>query len=236
VRNAECRLLTARQMTIRDVLKGLSDTLENLLAYSVLSVCWWLAVFLVLPAPGATIALLAATDPRVVNSTGRPDVGEAIELTGHYLWRGWLLVLMTLPLLAILGINLWSYRNAEGLAAALGPLWVALLFAIVMIAMLAISCIALFDDELARGIQRACSILARRPLPALLIAVLLVLFLAGCAVLVVPLVLFYPAMAGAIVNRFVLRTFGAAIPDPLDPTAERRAEEQRERSARRFGP
>jgi hypothetical protein len=223
-------------LTTRDVLKGLSDTLENLLAFTVLSLCWWLAVVLVLPAPGAAIALLAATDPRIVNATDRPGFREAIDLTGHYLRRGWLLALLALPLLAVLGFNLWSYRNDDGFTAALGPLWVVLFAMVVMITAFAMACLALLDDGLSTGIWRAGGILARRPLPALLVVVLLVLLLVACAVLVVPLVLFYPAMACAIVNRFVLRTFGVPVPDPLDPTAERRAEEGREQSARRFGP
>ena len=223
-------------VTIRDFLKGLSDTLENLLAFTLLSLFWWLALVLIVPAPGAAIALLAAADPRIVNATDRPGFRDAIALTGHCLRRGWLLALVALPLLAVLGFNLRSYRDADGLAAALGPLWVALFATIVMIALLAMSCMALFDDALAPGIQRACGILARRPLPALLLVVLLALLLLISAVLVVPLVLFYPAMAAAIVNRFVLDTLGVSTPDPLDPTAERRVEEAREHAARRFGP
>jgi hypothetical protein len=223
-------------MTIRAIFKGLSDTLENLLAFTLLSLCWWLAAVLVLPAPGAAIALLAATDPRIVNASDRPDMRDAIELTGHYLRRGWLLALVAVPLLVVLGFNLWSYRDAEGLAAALGPLWIAVFAAITMIAALAAACMALFDDGLAPGMRRAGGILARRPLAALLAFALLALLLLVSAMLVVPLVLFYPAMAAVILNRFVLHTLGVSIPDPLDPTMERRVEEAREHAARRFGP
>ena len=221
---------------MRDVLKGLSDTLENLLDFTVLSLLWWLALVLIVPGPGATIALLHATDPRLVHATERPSFRELAELTRRFLSRGWEIALISIPLLVIPGYNLWAYRDERGMVMALAPLWTVLLVAIAAIGTIALAVAALFDDEVGPAIRRACGMVARRPLAATGMMVALAVLLLLSAMLVIPLIMLYPAMAAVIVNRFVLRTLGIPVPDSLDPTAERLVEEERERSARRFGP
>jgi hypothetical protein len=222
--------------TLRDILKGLSDTLENLLAFTILSAGWWLGLVLIIPAPGVTIALLAAADPRIVHAAGRPGFGEAVDLVARNLRRGWSLAIVALPMLGVLAYNLWAYRDAADPVAGLAPLWIVLFLGVGGIAALALACMALFDDDLPASLRRAAAVLARRPLGALGLLCGLLLLLIPSALLVVPLLLFFPAMSAAIVDRFVLTTLALPVADPLDPTPERRAEEARERSARRFGP
>src|SRR5680860_1273278 len=222
---------TLLPFVVRDVLRGLGDTFENLLPFTIISLGWWLSVVLVIPAAGSTIALFAATDPRAVHSTRRPGIREGLHLTEYFLARGWMLFLLAAPLLGVATFNLWTYRNDDSVFTALIPLWIALLVVVAAVTAVTLSCIALFDDGISTGVRRAGSIVVRQTLPAVLILAALWGLLLISTVLVVPLFLFFPALAGSVVNRFVLRALGIAIPDPLEPSEERRIEEERARSA-----
>ena len=76
----------------------------------------------------------------------------------------------------------------------------------------------------------------RRPGQALAVAVVVLFVIAVGAALVVPLVMFVPALIAAVVNRVVLDGLGSPVLDPLAPTDERLVEEQRRATASRFGP
>jgi hypothetical protein len=68
------------------------------------------------------------------------------------------------------------------------------------------------------------------------VTVVVLFVIAAGALLVVPLVMFVPALTAAVVNRVVLDGLGLPVLDPLAPTAERRVEEQQQAAASRFGP
>ena len=56
--------------TLRLIGRGLTDTLESLLPFVLLTLAWWICLCLVIPAPAATVTLAAMTDPRRRRSTG----------------------------------------------------------------------------------------------------------------------------------------------------------------------
>src|SRR5918993_1405133 len=115
--------------TLRLIGWGLTDTLESLLPFTLLTLAWWVCLFLVIPAPAATVTLVAFADPR--RAVDRPDWREALGLTRRNLWRGWGVVLPSLPFVAVLLANLSFYGGGTDRWGGLVPLWtVLLLFAL----------------------------------------------------------------------------------------------------------
>jgi uncharacterized membrane protein YesL len=220
--------------TLRLIGRGLSDTLEHLLPFTLLTLGWWLGVFLVVPGPGATVALFAMTDPR--RESDSPEWREAVAAARANLGKGWALALVTLTPLVVLAANLGVYAGEGGRWAWLVPLWTYLLVFGALGALYAVSVAALTGAGVRDALRRAVGLVAMAPVRSLgVTAVVVALTLVGVA-LVVPLVMFLPAMVAAIVNRLVLAGLGIEVPDPLAPTPEREAEERRASASSRFGP
>lgn len=221
---------------VRIVLKGLSDTLEHLLPYSLASLGWWVAVFTVVLAPGATLALFRVADPRATSDLDRPSLRESAAFAVQFQGRGWRLALMCLPVIAVLIWNLQYYSLSQSRIVILAPLWIALLLVAIFVTAAAFSAAALLDEPW-RTALRGAAVETGRQLPAALVisAMLWPLLLLG-ALLVVPVFMFLPATFAAVFNRFVLASRGIPIVDPLVPTEERAVEEARVRERRKFGP
>lgn len=220
--------------TLRLIGRGLSDTLEHLLPFTLLTLAWWLAVLTVVAAPGATVALFAMTDPRLAVS--RPEWREAVAATRANLRRGWALALFAAVPLALLLSNLVAYGGADSRWQILVPLWIYLLVFGVVAVLYAVAVVALTGSGSRAAARAALSLLALAPLRAAVVALVVgVIVLVGAA-LVVPLVMFVPALVAALVNRVVLAGLGIVVADPLAPTDERAAEEQRAAGTSRFGP
>lgn len=221
---------------VRIALKGLSDTLEHLLPFALASLAWWVGVFTVVFAPGATLALFRLADPRTLSDLDRPTVRESARQARGEAKRGWRLAVVCLPILAILVRNLWFYGLGGKRFSWLAPFWIALLLLALMVTVAAFSRAALFTES-PRAALRGGSLLVARILPtALIVTVLLWLFFLLCAVLVVPVFMFLPATIAATANRLVLWAANVPVADPLSPTVERLAEEERAKDRRRFGP
>ena len=214
--------------------RGLSDTFEHLLPFTLLSLSWWLAVLLVIPGPAATIALCAMTDPRL--AVNRPDWRDALRLTRTNLWRGWKIGLMTAVPILILGRNLAYFGAESGRWYWLAPLWLILLVLAVALALMAVSLAAIDPGAAWDVVKQAGRLVLAYPLRAALVTLTLWLFLVMGTLLVVPLVMFIPALLAATANRFVLRGFGIEIADPLEPTEERQREERERRGSSRVRP
>lgn len=207
---------------IRLVGTGISDTLERLLPFSLLTLAWWPCALLLVPLGPATVALFAAADPRRL--VAEVERGEVVAV-GRRSWRrGWLILLATIPLLVVLGVNLRAFSGGSRLVV-LVPLWTILLVLIAGWAAVSLSVAALLDVPAGAALRRAGVLVGGRPVQTVLLVIVLWLLIALGALLVVPLVLFVPAMVAAIVNRFVLDALGIPVVDPLEPTAERRAED-----------
>jgi len=220
--------------TLRLIGRGLTDTLESLLPFVLLTLAWWVCLFLVIPAPAATVTLAAMADPR--RAVNRPDWQEALRAVRRNLWRGWGVVLPSLPFVAVLLANLSFYGGRSDHWDVLVPLWTLLLLFALAVGLYAFAVAGLTDVTAWSATKRAGLLVVRRPGQALVVAVVVLFVIAAGAALVVPLVMFVPALTAAVVNRVVLDGLGLPVLDPLAPTDERLVEEQRRAAASRFGP
>ena len=220
--------------TLRLVGRGLTDTLESLLPFMLLTLAWWVCLCLVIPAPAATVTLAAMADPR--RAVARPDWREVLGAVRRNLWRGWGVVLPPLPFVTVLLANLSFYGGRTDRWDVLVPLWTVLLVFAFAGVLYAFAVAGLTDATAWSATKRAGLLIARRPGQALVVAVVVLFVIAASALLVVPLVMFIPALIAAVVNRVVLDGLGLPVLDPLAPTAERLVEEQRRVAASRFGP
>ena len=220
--------------TLRLIGRGLTDTLESLLPFVLLTLAWWVCLCLVIPAPAATMTLAAMADPR--RAVARPDCREVLGAVRRNLWRGWGVGLPFLPFVVVLLANLSFYGGRSDRWEVLVPLWTVLLLFALAVALYAFAVAGLTDVTAWSATKRAGLLIARRPGQGLVVAVVVLFVIAAGALLVVPLVMFVPALTAAIVNRVVLDGLGLPVLDPLAPTAERLVEEQRRAAASRFGP
>ncbi|MBA3329311.1 MAG: hypothetical protein H0T39_00310 [Actinobacteria bacterium] len=220
--------------TLRLIGRGLTDTLDSLLPFVLLTLAWWVCLFLVIPAPAATVTLAAMADPR--RAVDRPNWREVLGAVRRNLWRGWGVVLPPLPFVAVLLANLSFYGGRTDRWDVLVPLWTLLLLFALAVALYAFAVAGLTDATAWSATKLAGLLVVRRPGQALLVALVVLFVIAVGAVLVVPLVMFVPVLTAAVVNRVVLDGLGLPVLDPLTPTAERLVEEQQRAAASRFGP
>jgi uncharacterized membrane protein YesL len=220
--------------TLRLIGQGLTDTLESLLPFVLLTLAWWVCLCLVIPAPAATVTLAAMVDPR--RAVDRPDWREVLGAVRRNLWRGWGVLLPPLPFVAVLLANLSFYGERTDHWDVLVPLWTVLLVFALAVALYAFAVAGLTEATAWSATKRAGLLVVRRPGQALVVAVVVLFVIAVGALLVVPLVMFVPALTAAVVNRVVLDGLGLPVLDPLAPTAERLVEEQQRAAASRFGP
>lgn len=214
--------------TLRLIGKGFSDTLEQLLRFTLLTLAWWLCVLLIVPIGPATVALFAMTDPRRLGR--EPDWSEAL-LAGRRSWRrGWLILLATVPLVFVLIWNIRAFATSSSRIVMLEPFWLVLLLIVGSICAFALAAAALLDLPAAVALRQGARLAGAHPIHALVMALAIWLIVAVGTALVVPMVMFVPALAAAIVNRFVLDGLGIPVADPLAPTEEREREQRAGRS------
>jgi uncharacterized membrane protein YesL len=220
---------------VRIVFKGLHDTFENLLSFVLTTIAWWLGVLLIVTAPPATLALFARTDPRIGTERDRPTWGETLSYMRAHFVQAWGMAAITFPLIAVLVINIVTIRPGESDFSILAPVWLFLLLMAAFITMGAFAGVALLDFPAIDALKRSALLTAAYLPRVLIIAVLLWILIAVCAVIIVPLFMFVPATVAATMNRFVLDALKIEVIDPLSPTDERRREEAA-RKASKFGP
>ncbi|MCC6790974.1 MAG: hypothetical protein IT336_04765 [Thermomicrobiales bacterium] len=219
----------------RLVLRGLADTYEHLIYFTLVTLLWWLCVFLIIPGPAASLVLLMHADPRIGTIKDRPNWSETLGLIRANLWRGWRLALITLPVLLLVIYNIGFYGGSSSALGLLAPLWFFLFLIGYLIALSAFSIAAILDEQSAWAATKLAFILvgARLPHGLLVLLGLAIVLLIG-SVLVVPVIMFVPATFAATVNRFVLVGLRRAIPNSMEPTPERLAEGQKRKKW--FGP
>jgi uncharacterized membrane protein YesL len=219
--------------SLRLIGRGLSDTLEHLLPFTLLTLAWWLGVLLIVPAPGATVALFAITDPR--RAVDRPEWREALLVARANLVRGWKLALPPGIVVLVLANNLAVYEGGTSRASLLVPLWTVLLILTLAVGAYAFAVAAFVEGRPWGTLKRAVFLVGAAPLRAIFVVIALWLIVAAGSVLVVPLFMFVPALAAAIINRVVLFGLNLPVVDPLAPTEERLREERPRRDSH-FGP
>jgi hypothetical protein len=219
----------------RIVLRGLADTYEHLIYYTLVTLLWWACIVLIIPGPAASLALFRHADPRIGTLKDRPNWSETLNLIWTSLWRGWRLALLTLPVLLLVIYNIGFYGGNANALGLLAPLWFFLFLIGYLITLSTFSIAALLDEERARTAGKLAFILvgARLPHGLLLLFCLAIVVLLSC-VLVVPAIMFMPATIAATINRFVLTGLRIDIPDSTAPTPELLAEGKKQRKW--FGP
>ena len=221
---------------LRIVLKALSDTFEHLLPFTVASVGWWIGVVSIVFGPGATRQLFRVTDPRVLSELERPSMRSGFRWFPRQDRRAWILAVVVLIPIGVLLANLsWSSESNE-LWTLLIPIWLILLVSFTLIGLLAYSIIGLYENSALEALRIGAVLAYGRPsvtIPFLLALAPVVLI---CIGLIVPIFLFLPALLAAATNRLVFDGLGIALPDPLAPSDERRIEELKTQSKRKFGP
>jgi uncharacterized membrane protein YesL len=221
---------------VRIFFRGLSDTLEHLLAFVLYSIAWWVCCFTIVFGPGALVALFAATDPRTSSAIDGLGVREFFGEARRRFGSGWKLALVTLPFLAILIHNLWFYQDTESDLGFLAPAWFILLFFGSLIAMTSFSVMALFNESWKSSLRIGAILTGARLFQALAAGFFLWILLLIGVYLVVPFFILLPATIAATFNRLTLNALNIPINDPLAPTEERRAEEASGKKRRWFGP
>ncbi len=139
--------------TLRLIGRGLTDTLESLLPFTLLTLAWWVCLCLVIPAPAATVTLAAMADPR--RTVDRPDWREALGAVRRNLWRGWGVLLRLLPIVAVLLANLSFYGGGTDRWDVLVPLWTVLLVFALAVALYAFAVAGLTDATAWSATKRA---------------------------------------------------------------------------------
>jgi hypothetical protein len=219
----------------RIALKGVSDTFEYLQPFIVASITWWIGCATIVLAPAATRALFRVADPRVISNLERPAVWGALRhpLGVPGAWK--LFAVTVIPIGVLLG-NLAFYSASDRGWSLLIPLWCVLLVMFALASLAAWSLLALLDQPAGHALRLSAAITLGRPrqlFSTLLVAAPVVVI---GSLLIVPLVLFMPALVAAISNRFTLEGLDIAIPDPLEPSEERRIEELQEADRKKLGP
>ena len=221
---------------VRIVLKGLSDTLEHLLPFTVASLTWWLGVVSVLFAPGLTQALFRLADPRIISELERPGIRPGFSNPFRLEGRVWGVAALTVIPVAVLLANLsWSSKSTS-IWTLMIPLWLILLISFSVIGLMSFSVVSLFKNSGRESIRIAAVLAYGRPGCTIPFLIALAPVIIICVGLVVPAFLFLPALIAASFNRLALDGLGIPIHDPLTPSDERRIEESKAQSKGKFGP
>jgi hypothetical protein len=210
--------------------RGLRDTLDNLLPFTVASLLWWVSALLLVTAPAATLALFRFTDPRRLSDHLRLTGEEALAIVRHELVRAWGIALaIGIPVLVLVN-NIRVYR--VGSLRWFVPFWILLVVLVIAAGGIACSLRAVHGRSVGAALRRSVLLtLARAPVLLPVVLVLWVIVALG-GVLVVPALMFVPALVAVTFNHLVYAALGIAVDDPLDPTVERQAEDQQARGGK----
>jgi hypothetical protein len=215
---------------LRPLGRGLRDTLDNLLPFTLASFAWWLSLLLIVTAPAGTLALFAFADPRRIDDHLRPTRQEALAIVGRDLFRAWGMALaIGIPALVLVN-NIAAYH--DGGLRWLVPLWAALLLLVLGAGGIACSLRAVHGMAVGDALRRAAVLTFARLPQVLIVAILLWVIIAIGGILVVPALMFLPTLVATTTNHLVYDALGIPIANPLDPTVERQAEDQRARGGK----
>lgn len=228
------------------VWRGIRDVFEQLIFMGGLSLAWWLCVVpvifgamlfmaapILLPVallttfliPPATVTLFAMADPR--RMVNKPDREEVVSVFVSSVKRGWLIALVTVPLLVVLAWNIVYFQGTTSFLAAFVPLW-AIMFIFVFILMVYMFSLAgTMESQVRNAFRGGMFILVSRPFTAAILGILIIVVTTIFAMMVLPLLLIGPAMLAAVVNRFVLDALQVEVVDPNAPTTERAYEREK---------
>lgn len=204
------------------VWRGIRDFFEMFMTLSLFSLLWWLSAILIVPVAPATVALFSMADPRRQVST--PELADGIEVFKASWKRSWGIWLVTVPFLVMLFWNLTYFSGTSSLLGAMIPLWVVLIVLLWIITLYAFSMAGTMESGVRNAFRGAMYVLLVRPGVSIGLSLFLAVLAVVMSVMVIPMVLFGPALIASIINRFTLTVLGEEIIDPSSPTTERAQE------------
>lgn len=204
---------------------GLRDMFSQFMMFALLSLSWWLAAVLIVPGPPATTALMAVADPRRLGAA--PEFAEALDVFKVSWRRSWGIALFTLPFLVMLIWNLTFFGGVESYFAAMVPLWTIMFVLLFIISLYAFSMAGTMESGVKNAFRGAMYVLISRPFMSFFLSIFLLLLSLIMVVMVLPMLIFGPALIACIVNRVTLSVLGEEIVDPNAPTPERADERAR---------
>lgn len=206
-------------------LRGMKDVYDQFVLLMMVSVLWWLSVVLIVPGPPATVALFRMADPR--NQIEQPELREFFQIIRDSFRTAWGVAAFTVPVILVLIWNSLFFRGTNSTFSIMVPLWVVMAFIAYMLMLYAFSTVAIMDSKVRNAFRGATYLLVMRPFASALLVLLLFMVMLIFAVLVLPLIMFGPAVTASVVNRFALAGYGVEVLDPNKPTTERADERAR---------
>lgn len=207
---------------IRLFLRGLKDAYDQFILVMIVSVLWWVSAVLIVPGPPATVALFRMMDPR--NQVHAQELGDFFRTLRATFVTAWGIAGITLPLMLILSWNAVFFRGSDTFFALLVPLWYVMIFLLMLLTLYALATVAAMESGVRNAFRGATYLMVMWPFSSGLMLVLLAIFSSILAVLVLPLILFGPGIAAAVINRFALAGYDIEVIDPNAPTTERTTE------------
>ncbi|HYI25841.1 MAG TPA: YesL family protein [Thermomicrobiales bacterium] len=190
---------------------------------SFFSLLWWVCAILIVPMAPATVALFSMADPR--RHVSVPELSDAIDVFKTSWKRSWGIWLLTVPFIAMLLWNLTYFSGTSSLLAAMVPLWIVLLVLLWIVALYAFSMAGTMESGVRNAFRGAMYVLVVRPGVSIALGLFLIVLIGVMSVMVIPMLLFGPALVASIVNRVTLTALGEEIIDPSAPTVERAREQ-----------
>jgi len=204
---------------------GLRDMFSQFMMFALLSLSWWFAAVLIIPGPPATTALMSVADPRRLGAAA--EFAEALDTLKASWRRSWGIAFFTIPFLVMLVWNLSFFGGVEGYFAAMVPLWTIMFILLFIVSLYAFSMAGTMESGTKNAFRGAMYVLISRPFMSVFLSIFLLLLAVLMSAMVLPMLLFGPALIACIVNRVTLSVLGENIVDPDAPTPERAEERAR---------
>lgn len=206
-------------------LRGLKDVYDQFVLLMMVSVLWWVCVLLIVPGPPATVALFRMADPR--NQSELPELRDFFRVIGDSFRTAWAVAALTVPVILVLLWNALFFQGGASWFTVLVPLWIVMAFIAAILMFYAFATVATMESGVRNAFRGSTFLLVMRPFSSGLLIVILFVVMALLAVLVLPLILFGPAILASVINRFALDAYGVEVIDPNLPTQERSSERSR---------
>jgi uncharacterized membrane protein YesL len=207
---------------LRLFLRGMKDVYDQFVLMMVVSVLWWISVALLVPGPPATVALFRITDPR--NQVSSPEIRDFFLTIRETFKTAWAIAGITIPVILVLLWNSLFFRESDSRFALIVPLWFVMILLTFILMMYALATVAVMESRARNAFRGGTYLMVMWPFTSGLLIVCLALVLVLFAALVLPLILFGPAVGAAVINRFVLAGYNIDVIDPSSPTSERSTE------------
>jgi len=191
-------------------------------------VAWWILNATVVFGPPATFLLFQEADPRQGIWEDRMGPRDWPRYLLSNWVRSWKIALCTLPVVFLLAFNLNFYGSSGRTLSFLTPLWFLLLIVAATASIVIFAVGGVLNQQAGDAIKNGGRITAIR-FPSVLLIVLLtailpLLVISATLQFTFPLFFLIPGLVAMAVSRYVLAATGEPLPNPNEPTDERKFE------------